>query len=92
MEEQNVLGSAVSPIAGYTQKAMDMAVEFAPTVLLALITLIVGFWIIGKIVNLARTRISRSGMDETLASFLSSLISIALKVMLLLSVEGDYIP
>jgi len=89
MEEQKVLDSA-APLAGYTQKAMDMAVEFAPTVLLALVTLVVGFWIIGKIVRLAKHGINRSGMDETLSAFLSSLISIALKVMLLLSVAGMF--
>ena len=88
MEEQNAID--ISPVAGYTQKAIDMAVEFAPTVLLALITLIVGFWIISKIVSLAKRGIARSGMDETLASFLASLLSIALKVMLLLSVAGMF--
>lgn len=89
MEEQNAI-EIVSPIAGYTQKAIDMAIEFAPTVLLALLTLIVGFWIISKIVKLAKRGIGRSGMDETLSSFLASLISIALKVMLLLSVAGMF--
>lgn len=90
MEEQNVLDSAVTPIAGYTQKGIDMAIEFAPTLILALLTLVIGFWIIGKIVRFAQSAISRSGMDDTLSSFLASLISIALKVMLLLSVASMF--
>lgn len=90
MEEQNAIDTAVTPIAEYSQKAMDMAVEFAPTLLLAILTLVIGFWIISKIVKLAKRGIGRSGMDETLASFLASLISIALKVMLLLSVAGMF--
>ncbi len=89
MDESDVL-EAVSPISGYTQKAMGMAMEYAPKALLAILTLIIGFWIIGKIVKFAEGGINRSGMDETLSKFLSSLISIALKIMLLLSVAGMF--
>ena len=81
---------AVTGLAKYADKGIDMAIEFAPKVLLALVTLVVGFWIIGKIVSFARNGIARSGMDDTLAKFLSSLISIALKIMLLLSVAGMF--
>lgn len=72
------------------EKFSAMAIEYAPKVLLAFITLIIGFWIIAKIVKFASKMISRSGVDETLSKFLSSLISIALKVMLLLSVAGMF--
>lgn len=81
---------AVTGLAKYADKGIDMAIEFAPKLLLALVTLVVGFWIIGKIVSFARNGIARSGMDDTLAKFLSSLISIALKIMLLLSVAGMF--
>ncbi len=81
---------ALTGLAKYTDKGINMAIEFAPKVLLALVTLVIGFWIIGKIVNFARKGIGRSGMDDTLAKFLSSLISIALKIMLLLSVAGMF--
>lgn len=89
MDESEVLES-VAPISGYAQKGIDMAIEFAPKALLAILTLIIGFWIIGKVVKFAEGGISRSGLDETLSKFLSSLISIALKIMLLLSVAGMF--
>lgn len=77
-------------IQKYIDQALEMAVTYAPTVLLAIVTLIVGFWIIRKIVKFSTRSISKSGVDETLAKFLSSLISIALRVMLILSVAGMF--
>lgn len=72
------------------QKYTDMALDFAPQIALAILTLIIGFWIIGKIVSLAKRAITRSGLDETLAKFLSSVINIVLKIMLLLSVASMF--
>ncbi len=77
-------------VTDFASKYIDMAIAFAPTVLLAIVTLIIGFWIIKRIVNLATLGITKSGLDATLANFLSSLISIALKVILLLSVAGMF--
>jgi len=74
----------------FIDKAFDMATAYAPRVLLALVTLIIGFWIIGKIVKLAKRAIKASGLDETLSKFLASLVSIILKVMLLLSVASMF--
>ena len=37
-------------------KWVDMAMAYAPSILLALLTLIIGFWIIGKIVKMLRSR------------------------------------
>ncbi len=72
------------------QKYTDMALDFAPQIALAILTLIIGFWIISKVVSLAKTAITRSGLDETLAKFLSSVISMVLKIMLLLSVASMF--
>lgn len=72
------------------EKGAGMAVEYAPKVLLALLTLVVGFWIIKRIVSFSNLAIQKSGMDETLTNFLSSLISIGLKIMLLLSVASMF--
>lgn len=77
-------------LALISEKGTNMAIEYAPKVLLAIVTLIVGFWIIKRIVNFANKAIQRTGMDETLSKFLSSLISIVLKIMLLLSVAGMF--
>lgn len=80
----------VNDLSSYTDKGINMAIEYAPRVLLAVLTLLIGFWIIKRVVIVAQKAIERSGMDITLSKFLSSLISIALKIMLLLSVASMF--
>jgi len=65
-------------------------INYAPKVAAAVITLIIGLWIIKRIVNFTKKGIEKSGIDDTLAKFLSSVISIALKIMLLFSVAGMF--
>ena len=65
-----------------------MAINYAPKVALAIITLIIGSWIIKKILGVTTKAISKSGLDISLAKFLTSLFGIALKIMLLLSVAS----
>ena len=68
----------------------EMTVQYAPKVLLAIITLIVGLWAIKKIINITKKSLVRHEIDETLAKFLSSLFSITLKIMLLISVVSMF--
>ncbi|MBX2815108.1 MAG: mechanosensitive ion channel [Saprospiraceae bacterium] len=72
------------------ERITNMVIDYAPKVLMAILTLIVGLWIIGKLVRISRKAIAASGVDDTLAKFLGSLISIALKIMLFLSVLGMF--
>ena len=71
-------------------KLTELSANYVPKILLAILTLFIGFWIIRRIVNLAIKGLSRSGIDETLAKFISSLINMALKVMLFLAVAGMF--
>lgn len=77
-------------LAVVSDKGLNMAIEYAPKVLLAVLTLIIGFWVIKRIVHFSNVAIQKSGMDETLSKFISSLVSIVLKIMLLLSVAGMF--
>jgi len=63
---------------------------YAPQVIGAILTLIIGFWIIAKITSTINRSMEKRGMDETIRPFLSSLISVGLKVMLLLAVAGMF--
>ena len=63
---------------------------YLPKVIGAIITLIVGFWIINRIGSFFRKTLERSNIDVSLSKFLSSLVSIGLKVMLLLAVAGMF--
>ncbi|MEE9439635.1 MAG: mechanosensitive ion channel family protein [Saprospiraceae bacterium] len=71
-------------------KGTTMIIEYSPKVLMAVATLIVGFWIIRRLMNLLDKGLQRSGMDESLSKFMSSLASVMLKVMVLLSVAGMF--
>ena len=72
------------------EKFSGMVTEYAPKVIGAILTLIIGFWIIGMIVRGVNNLMKRNDIDETVRPFLASLVSVGLKVMLLLSVAGMF--
>ncbi len=74
----------------HLDKIYSMAIEYAPKVIGALLTLIIGFWIIGWVTRLVKRAMEKRGIDETIRPFLASLISVGLKVLLLLSVAGMF--
>ncbi|MEM8909984.1 MAG: mechanosensitive ion channel domain-containing protein, partial [Bacteroidota bacterium] len=63
---------------------------YAPKVVGAILTLIIGFWIIGGITRSVQNMMAKRGFDETIRPFLGSLVNVGLKVMLLLSVAGMF--
>lgn len=88
--QETITEKAANQSSEIVAKLTDMAIEYAPKALMAFLTLLVGFWIIGRIMNLVTKRMAASNMELSLAKFISSLISIALKVMLLLSVAAKF--
>ena len=67
-------------------QAMEMTMAYAPKLLLALITLIVGLWIINRFVRVLDSKLSAK--DPTLNKFLCGLVGIVLKILLLISVAS----
>lgn len=67
---------------------IEMGVTYAPRVLLALFTLIVGLWIVNRVVNLMVRGMEARKVEATLAGFLRNLANIGLKALLLLSVAS----
>lgn len=82
------LDPATEQVSALSQKAYEMVLEYAPGLALALLTLIIGLWIIGLIVKLIRLSMEKSKIDETLVPFICSLISWCLKVLLFISVAS----
>ncbi|SOE21091.1 small conductance mechanosensitive channel [Spirosomataceae bacterium TFI 002] len=74
----------------YIDQAVSMAIQFAPKILLAVLTLLIGFWIIKKITGVASKTLDRRSVDATVKPFFLSLVGIGLKVMLLFSVAGIF--
>ena len=72
----------------YLEKAVDLIMRYAPKLILAIVVLVIGLWVIKVIVKVSRKSMERGKVDESLRSFLSSLISMILKVLLVISVAS----
>ncbi|MDX1799371.1 MAG: mechanosensitive ion channel [Marinobacter sp.] len=68
------------------KQAMAMIVTYAPKVVLALVTLIVGMWLINRSIRILDKKLSAK--DPTLTKFLCGLFGALLKVLLLISVAS----
>lgn len=71
-----------------SMKAYELGLEYAPKVALAVITLIIGLWVISMIGKLLHLSMEKSKVDPTLIPFLSSLVSWVLKILLFISVAS----
>ncbi len=67
-------------------QAMALIMTYAPKVVLAIVTLIIGLWLIKRLVSVLDKRLSAK--DPTLNSFLCGLVSAILKILLLISVAS----
>lgn len=66
----------------------DVGIAYAPKLVSALFLFVVGLWIINLVTKLMASIMLRRKLDESLQSFLTSLLSVSLKVLLLVSVAG----
>jgi small conductance mechanosensitive channel len=77
---------ALHQLSFYAERLQDLAVLYLPRLLSAILILLVGWWVIGWGSRLVATATAR--LDVSLGSFLTSMFSIALKVLLLISAAG----
>ena len=75
-------------LEGLEEAWLPLVIEYGSQFLLALLTLAVGWWIVGRLVAALNSVMSKRNVEPTLHGFVSSLASIALKVLLLVSVAG----
>ncbi len=61
---------------------------YVPRVALALVTLIIGLWVIRMVVKLTQKGLTKSKADPTLVPFFNNLLSWGLKALLLISVAS----
>ena len=62
----------------YWNMAVDLTLTYVPRLLLALAVLLIGLWLIGRILKVMDKALDSAGMDTSLASFLHSLAGICL--------------
>ncbi|WP_372761704.1 mechanosensitive ion channel family protein [Pseudoalteromonas sp.] len=67
-------------------QALALVMTYAPKLVLAIVTLVVGLWLINRFVAVLDKKLGQK--DPTLNTFLCGLISVIMKVMLLISVAS----
>lgn len=75
-------------VEAYTSKGIEMLLSYAPKLLLAIIVLLIGLWLIKILVKAFKKVLENAGTDVSLQKFLSSLVSVLLKALLLVSVAS----
>ncbi|WP_339800007.1 mechanosensitive ion channel domain-containing protein [uncultured Marinobacter sp.] len=65
------------------EQAITLTMLYAPKVLLAIVTLIIGMWLINRFVNVLDNKLGKR--DPTLNKFLCGLLGAVLKILLLIS-------
>ncbi len=70
----------------YQETIMAWLEKNGSTFLMAIVTLLVGLWLITRLTNLTKKLMHKKGTDSSLISFISSMINIGLKTLLIISV------
>ena len=76
-------------VQSYVEQAYGMILEYAPKILGAIVLLVVGLWIIGKVSKFIGKSIAKRGTDPTASKFLADLISVVLKIALLIAIASQ---
>lgn len=71
-----------------TELLLNLTLTYGPRLLGALLTLALGLWVVGLVVRVIRTMLIRGHVDPSLASFLSSLSNLLLKVLVYITALG----
>jgi small conductance mechanosensitive channel len=67
---------------------IDTVLAWSPKIVAGILTLMIGFWIVNMITKIIGKSLAKSGIDQSLAPFLSSLVSVLLKVMVVITAAG----
>lgn len=69
---------------------MELAVSTGIRIIIALVLLVIGFWLIKRVNKIIKKLFNKGNLDSTLRPFLLSLINIGLKILLLIALV-DYV-
>ena len=82
------INEASTEAINLANKAKEMAIEYAPKVIGAIIIYIIGSWIISKLSMVMRRAMSAKQYDASLQTFLGSLVRVTLTILLILTIFG----
>lgn len=72
----------------YAEKIGTMVIDFAPKLGLALVVLWAGFKIVNKLAAIVGKALDKAGISDNIRPFLTSILGISLKVLIIFSVAG----
>lgn len=72
----------------HIDKLIGVIVEYSPKVIMSMVVLLIGLWLITRIAKLSDKAMVKRDLDVSLRTFLKSLISIGLKIILIVTVAG----
>lgn len=75
-------------IEKYWNQVADLVIEYGATLVLAIVVLIIGLWLIKRIVKMVGRGMEKRNVDASLRPFLTSIIKALLTVMLVISVAS----
>ena len=78
----------VDELVKLSEAWLPVALEYSGKLTLALITLAIGWWLIGKLTNSIGRLLEVRKVDRALSRFIGSLVSIILRILLLISVAS----
>jgi small conductance mechanosensitive channel len=77
-----------SDFSKYYDQIISLAIEYSPKLIMAILTLIIGFWIIKRVVGVAESALLSKNVDRPLTHFLGSFVNVGLKGLLIISVAS----
>jgi small conductance mechanosensitive channel len=85
--KENIVNKEIK-LNNYFDAFMTSLVEYAPKAISAIVVLFIGLWIIKRIAKIADKTMMHRDLDVSLRTFLKSLLSIGLKIILIVTVAG----
>lgn len=75
-------------LQSYISQGIEFLVGVLPNLAMGIAVLVIGFWLIKKVVKILKLSLTKAGLEVEIVSFLSSFANILLKVFLILSIAG----
>lgn len=75
-------------ISGYFDTGVTLAMTYGTQLLLAILVLVIGLWVINRFVAVTRDAMATRSIDPTLGRFLTNLLNVTFKALLLISVAS----
>ena len=82
------LNAEVDHLWKISQSWVPLIMQYGSRVLLALVTLCIGWWLINRLTNKVGALLALRNADQALQGFVSSLANIILKILLIVSVAS----